>query len=284
ETLKKLDGACELTQITACRLINRYYDPKLDIGPREDWPVVALGAAFLSCKMTGIPRKSAYVSKLNDVVAGEGGTEARTEAEQMRWVARFLAVEYQLLSLIQWEFAYEKWSPKPHLELRSKRAIDILFQNPAWKPAEPGSHTSKEHARAMVTTSALRFYVVVAAEYDIPDLDPMMLDATIAVAIKQYMKGVKLSENRVLPNPFELVVAATFPDAIFDTSCSTSPPLRPSAISTAVDTSGAVNSLESPNTAEGNRTPGDTCESPGAAGSQSKVGRPKAGETRYEPR
>ena len=41
----------------------------------------------------------------------------------------------------------------------------------------------------MVTTSALRFYVVVAAEYDIPDLDPMMLDATIAVAIKQYMKG-----------------------------------------------------------------------------------------------
>ncbi|CAE7570040.1 unnamed protein product [Symbiodinium microadriaticum] len=207
---KSADFDSDILLLTCFRCLHRYYDPspKTHLGKREEWPVVALGAVWLSGKITNLPKRAKIMTKLHDGVANERNPDAliqdSTEKDHDQLVARMLGVESQMLYLLGFNFACEQWSPKPKLQKKVHRLVEYLFSLPAWQnAARTPQQKSRDAGRKLILANALRFYMQLAETKDIGDVNTHLLDAVMVMAYKFYIKGAEFSENS---DVFDLVV------------------------------------------------------------------------------
>eukprot|EP00439_Symbiodinium_sp_Y106_P078019 s1793_g16.t2 len=162
---KSADFDSDILLLTCFRCLHRYYDPspKTHLGKREEWPVVALGAVWLSGKITNLPKRAKIMTKLHDGVANERNPDAliqdSTEKDHDQLVARMLGVESQMLYLLGFNFACEQWK--------------------------------------LIMANALRFYMQLAETKDIGDVNTHLLDAVMVMAYKFYIKGAEFAESRL---------------------------------------------------------------------------------------
>ena len=84
--------------------------------------VVALGAAFLSCKITEIPRKALYVVKLNDIVAGEGRMCHMPSDAQFQDKTTRCSLPLPMLQVLSPELPNPKPAQEPHEMPKSRIA------------------------------------------------------------------------------------------------------------------------------------------------------------------
>jgi len=207
---KSADFDSDILLLTCFRCLHRYYDPspKTHLGKREEWPVVALGAVWLSGKITNLPKRAKIMTKLHDGVANERNPDAliqdSTEKDHDQLVARMLGVESQMLYLLGFNFACEQWSPKPKLQKKVHRLVEYLFSLPAWQNAtRTPPQRSQDSGRKLIMANALRFYMQLAETKDIGDVNTHLLDAVMVMAYKFYIKGAEFAENS---DVFDLVV------------------------------------------------------------------------------
>lgn len=207
---KSADFDSDILLLTCFRCLHRYYDPspKTHLGKREEWPVVALGAVWLSGKITNLPKRAKIMTKLHDGVANERNPDAliqdSTEKDHDQLVARMLGVESQMLYLLGFNFACEQWSPKPKLQKKVHRLVEYLFSLPAWQnAARTPQQKSRDAGRKLILANALRFYMQLAETKDIGDVNTHLLDAVMVMAYKFYIKGAEFSENS---DVFDIVV------------------------------------------------------------------------------
>eukprot|EP00931_Biecheleriopsis_adriatica_P039343 TRINITY_DN22501_c0_g1_i2.p1 TRINITY_DN22501_c0_g1~~TRINITY_DN22501_c0_g1_i2.p1 ORF type:complete len:413 (-),score=107.49 TRINITY_DN22501_c0_g1_i2:8-1246(-) len=152
---KKSESESTEPQIFACYYIQLFF--MFRSLQDEDWKIVAVGSAFLACKVVDMPRRMRALLRAWNQHRVANGEPELGEEEQKKMTDRILKIEFLLLRILRFDF--RRQTPINELESLARSLLVVLSNNETFKAACKGKPAVQEASNLQqeILTTAERF-------------------------------------------------------------------------------------------------------------------------------